>query len=226
MKRTRTPFAPISILFVLSAACLWLGGTTGCQSAPPTKVEHFLFDVTTNRTEVVEPQTVQEPEVTRTNVVTMDQATGATVTNSVTRTNWVSREILVTNVVEEYALSPNATAKAAQESGAAIANLLAPGSGSLVGLILGAIPAIWATLRSRKKGAVAASTMQGLQVFRAFIQQTEGGQAVDRELTRWLQKHQVETGVANEVLKLLGSVVDDRDAKRVASEIQDILAKG
>ena len=222
----RTPFALILTLVALAGACLWIGGTTGCLAGGPTTIERTFFLVTTNRVPEVATITVTEPVLTETNRILLDVDTGELSTNRVTVTNLVTREVTVTNLVEQYDLTPNENSEAAKDAGAAIANLLAPGSGPLAGLILGALPSLWALLRSRKNGKIAASAMQGIQVFREFLQQTDEGQAADRELTRWLQKHQVETGVANEVIDLLKTVVNDEDAKRVAEQIQSVLARG
>lgn len=219
------PFNVILWLVILAGICLLLGGG-GCVSGPPTTLERAWFDVSTNTLPQVTTEVVRAPEISSTNRLTTDPATGLVTTNTVTVTNWVEQTRFITNAVETYTLAPGAGLAQAAQTGANISNLLAPGSGGLVAAAITGLGWIWSSIRNRKNGKIAAGGLQAIQVFRSVLQTTEEGKMLDRELTRWLMKHQIEAGISSEVLQLIQGTVSNDDARRVAAEILAILRTG
>lgn len=206
--RRRNPLLLCGMLAVLAGVSFLLAGcqSTGPQK-PPSQAELAWFDVTTNQVPLV---------TTVTNIVTVtNDATGAVLTEPVVAT--------VTNTVPQYDFTPNSRFQDTAATGSTIANLLAPGSGTLVGLIIGGLGSMYSAIRSRRKGQVSAGLVQAIQVARQILLQSPQGQDADREFTRWLMKHQTETGVMTEVLKLIQRNVNNNDAQAIAVEILELI---
>lgn len=183
----------ISLALVLIAGC----------TTPPTALEQHFFDVATNRVPVVTAET---------NTVWVTNAVGAAqVTNVIWRTN----------EVDAYVLTPNERADTIAELGRAIG---APfGVGELVGMALAGLFGIYGTLRSRKANKTAAVLAQVIETGRIVLQSTPQGQALDERWVRWMQQHQAEAGVMQEVMRLLASAVNTDSAKGVAGALCQIM---
>lgn len=162
------------------------------NGSPPTKAEQALFTVTTNYTPTL--ITVTNPP----------SAPGQPPTVSITTSN-----------VPSYNYAPGAGIQAAQGAASLI-----PGYGSLAGMGIGALAAIWGWIRSSKNGATAATLAQSIEALREFIKGLPNGSNMDLVLTNWLQQHQADTQTLNNVLTLLANDVNNADAKIVAQQLQ------
>lgn len=184
-------------LSFLIVACL---GIISCSSfrngAPPTKLESQLFTVTTNLTPTL--VTVTNPPA----------APGQPPTVSITTSN-----------VPSYSYANGPGIAAAQGAASLI-----PGYGSLAGMGLGVVAAIWGWIRSSKNGATAATLAQSIEAIREFIKGLPNGPNMDLVLTNWLQQHQADTQTLNNVLTLLANDVSNADAKVVAQQLQATIA--
>ncbi len=188
---------------------------SGCATKPPTALERQWFSIVTNYgPPVISIQTNIIPvTVFRTNEVTMQ----ATPTIEY-RTNTVT----VTNVPEGYVYTPGTGAQAIRETGTAVGNLF--GVGGLVGTAIGGLFSLWGYVRSKKSYVTAANIAQTVEVLREFIKQLPNGQTIDNELINWMQLHQAEAGVLNQVLTLLEKEVNTQDAKVAADHIRAVIA--
>ena len=82
----------------------------------------------------------------------------------------------------------------------------------------------WGHLRSYKAGNTASAIAQEVETLREFIQALPNGTKYDTAITSWLQNHQMETGVAQQVVGILANSVSNPDAKVAANEIANTLA--
>lgn len=215
MKRLHSPLWIILTLFAGAALCL---SSAGCASlsGPPSALEASLFNVETNHVQEVQAATNTVPVV-----LPVTTAAGETVLV----TNYVERVVYVTNSVPVYTFSPGDRVEAVRDSATQIGNLVAPGSGTLIGLVVGGVASIWASIRSARSRKLAAGMAQAIETARKVLQTTPQGQAADKAFVQWLKRHQTEQGVMVEVLKLIQKTVDDKDAERVAGEISRLIAE-
>jgi hypothetical protein len=198
----------------------------GCSSAP-TAFEKKFYNIDTLTNAVVVSTT---NNIFKTNVVTKDVFT-TNVVNDITHiTITPTRDVVVlqdaiityqTNLQVQYTYTANTNASTVSQVGGAIA---APfGLGGLVSTALTGLFGIWAAIRSRKKGQVAAGLTQGIEVFSEVLKTTPQGQELDTKAKTWLQNHQVQTSTDMEVLELL-KLVDNQEARDVAAKIQNEIA--
>jgi UDP-N-acetylmuramyl tripeptide synthase len=107
-------------------------------------------------------------------------------------------------------------------------NLFAPGIGTIASSGLLLVLGIFAHLRGVGNTAAANNTSatlaQEIEALREFIQTLPSGAKYDTAITAWLQQHQLQAGVATQVLGLLGNEVSNPDAKAAVTEIQGVLA--
>jgi hypothetical protein len=177
---------------------------SGCATKPPTALEQRWFDISTNRIPAI---------VLQTNVVTVTNLVGV----PIFQTNVVS----ATNYSEEYTYKPGAGAQSIRETGTAVGNIF--GVGGLVGTAIGGLFSLWGVMRSKKSYVTAANLSQTIETMREFIRQLPDGQTMDNELINWMQLHQAEAGVLNQVLTLLEKEVNTQDAKVAADHIRAVL---
>lgn len=215
MKRHYSPLWIILSPFAAAALCFAVGGCS-TLSGPPSALESALFNVETNHVQEVTTATNTVPVVLPVTV-----ASGETVLV----TNYAERVVYVTNSVPVYTFSPGERVEAVRDSAQQIGNLIAPGSGTLIGLVVGGVASIWASIRSARSRKLAAGMAQAIETARKVLQTTPQGQAADQAFVQWLKRHQTEQGVMIEVLKLIQKTVNDKDAERVAGEISRLISE-
>lgn len=208
---------PTWIVVNLCAAVLI---STGCKlfgsnPEPPSKTEAKLFDITTNVVPVVVTKT---NVVTTTNVVNVPMPSGPPVltTNYTYATNFFNQ----TNQIEEYHYNPK---PAAVSTTTQLGNAVAPftaGWGSIISGALVGLYGLWAHLRSTKKGDTAQALTEEIEAVRDFILTLPQGAQIDTAVTKFMQQHQTESGVAQEVLKLIEGNTNDPTVVGVAAQLQ------
>jgi hypothetical protein len=109
------------------------------------------------------------------------------------------------------------------QAGGSILSTFMPGIGGMVSSGLMALLALWAYLRSSKLGNTSTALAQEIETLREFILSLPKGANYDQAITAWLQGHQAEAGVAQEVLGLLQSEVSNPDAQVAAKELQEAI---
>lgn len=211
-------FSPSIFTLCVVAAVITGCKMFGANPAPPTPFEAKAFDITTNLT----PQVVTRTNVvTTTNVVNVPSPFGVPFfqTNFVTSTNLVT----VTNQLADYQYVPKPAATATiTQLGTAVAPFTA-GWGSIISGALVGFYGLWAHLRSTKKEATASALTQEIEAIRDFILTLPQGTKIDTAVTTFMQQHQVETGVAQEVLKLIEGNTSDPTAVGIAKQLQDAI---
>ena len=194
--------AAFAVATLTFAGCQSTSAQIGATPSAPTKVEQFLFDTETNFT----------PKVT---VVSTVQ----TLTNSAGIAETSTNTALETNLVPVYTQTVKPATTATVEAAGAALNVVMPGVGSMVSMGVLAVLGLWAHLRSRKNGDTSAVLAQQVETMRTFIQTLPNGTRYDTAITAWLQSHQLETGTASTVLKLLETKVSNPDAQAAVKEI-------
>jgi hypothetical protein len=193
-----TVFA-IAILFLFTGCALF-----GGKSAP-TKFEQSMFTVQTNTVDEVY-EVVQA--ILRTNITGIIESAALTT--------------YTTNKVETYVLTPKPEAQETARAVGGLANLFAPGTGSVLGGILAGALGVWARMRSYKKqGTVLAQNIEGI---REFIKTSiPDGVKHDQAIVKFMQDKQQEAGVVQGVLSIIKANVTNIEAKNAVTEIQGLL---
>jgi len=180
--RQPLPFMKSKLVLLLSAfGFLFL---LGCASTPFAWESKF-YDIQTNITPVVVYQT---NTVTRTNVIesvvtttNVAAATGAIeITMTPTREYTVVSEPVVTiktNLLVDYLYTANPNAGTIARTGGAIGEPF--GVGGLVSTAVTGLFGIWAAIRSRRNGKLAAGLAQGIEVASEVLRTTPQGGALD-----------------------------------------------
>ena len=205
----------------------------GCASTkPPTALEQRFFNIQTNITPQVVLQTNVVP-VFQTNVVvqtvTVTNQVGVVVpvpvTNFTTVITMQTNIVQATNMVAGYTLAPNATAQTTAGIAGTLSNLGMPGTGSLVTMGLLGLAAAWAGIRNRQYAGqnsalqqVSGTLAQNISTFMAVLQQTPQGKQLAPLLQNYLNSHQAEAGVIQQVAGL-ASQVDPLQAQGAAQQI-------
>lgn len=211
-----------STLLLAMTGCATLSSLFGATPSAPSKVEQALYVIQTNYVDQV---------VTTTNTITFAEAHIVQVTNVnnevVTQTNVQTvidhQLVLQTNQVAVYTqTTAPATVATVQGIGAAT-NAVAPGVGTMISTIGLGLLAFWGHLRSWKRGTTANVVTQEVEALREFIQSLPNGTKYDAVITAWLQSHQVESGVATQVLAILDKSTDNTEAKKAAESISATL---
>lgn len=210
-------FSLFATVFLIVAGC----GTFGRNPSPPSPLESSLFHVTTNYAPVVTVQTnVISVTLYQTNTVTVPQTNTIGVityqTNSVTVPvlTFQTNTATVTNLQAQYNYGPGGTLSGAQGIVSSI-----PVYGALASTLLGVIGSVWGWLRSTKNRQTAANTMQVVETMRSFIQALPNGANYDNALVQWMQAHQAQAGVLDNVLSLLANEVSNPDAQFAANSV-------
>jgi hypothetical protein len=213
--------AVVAVVSLALLVCSVLSGCgmVGAHPGAPNVVERALFDVVTNTEEVT---------VTKTNVheVTVDVPVYKTneVGVTVVSTNHVSYSVpeivigMQTN--RDYSLTPKEATKGYVAGIGGIVNTFFPGAGSMVAAGLLAGLAAWGHLRSAKNKGSAISLAQEVESIREFIKTLPNGAKYDTAIKQWLQSHQVEEGVAKQVLDIVKNEISNPEAKAAIGEIQ------
>jgi len=222
MNKTRILLSALSAIFTILL-------TTGCQSAP-TAFDEALWDIRTNYVDVVEARTnvvtIYETNlVTQTVTNTVEVEPGVwlpqvTVTEtpivSITTNTYVS---LSTNRLPEYHAEPDAQLV---QSAQAVGSFFGVGelAGAIVTGLLG-IAGVWRFKGQQVKTAQAVnvSLVNAVETLRNIIKTTPQGAQLDTAIKSFLIEHQIEAGVFQEVVKLLESKLNSKDASRLAQSI-------
>lgn len=210
----KTPFVLASLGIVIFLAGCKLFGS---NPAPPSAIEQKLFTTVTN---VVPVTVVTTNTVTQTNVVELTNITGAVVL----QTNFVTLPLIVTNTYfsTNQVMTPNDNSKAIAQTAGSLSNIAAPGVGGIVTGAIGMLLSLWGGLRSSKNTSIGLA--QEVETVREFIKTLPNGTNYDNAITSFLQAHQVEAGVAQQVLKLLSNNVSNPEAVAAAKTISDTIA--
>lgn len=205
--------ACFSSLVVLVVGCKALGS----NPTPPTKAESLIFNTVTNYSTVVVPAYVtNQVTVTQTNVLGVTQF----LTNVVPVT--VPAQ---TNLVAGYTETLKPSVASSVQSGGGIANLIFPGWGSIGSNIVLLLGGVWAYLRSQKQGQNLATTLaQNIETARQLMQSLPNGANLDAAFVQFIQQHQAESGVLQQVINLIGTKVNNNDAQVAAQQISQTLA--
>lgn len=193
----------------------------GPNPSAPNKFEETLFNVQTNYVNQV---------VTKTNHVEVEVPQLAFTTNIqnqiVIQTNYVPKivdeEVLLTNRVEKYQLTPNSNAQATAAAAGTIGNVIVPGSGGLIVGIVGALFAAYGRLRSYK--ATGTVLAQNIATIRQVLQSIPDGAKYDQVIVQYLKDHQNEEGVLEQVTDIVTNLVNNQEAKGAATEIKNAIA--
>ncbi len=142
----------------------------------------------------------------------------------VLQTNFVTLPLVVTNTysVTNQSMVPNQNSQAVAQTAGAITNLIAPGIGGVVTGAIAMLASLWGKMRSSKNTSIGLA--QGIETIREFIKSLPNGTNYDNAITSWLQGHQVETGVANQVLDILANDVSNPEAAAAAREIASTIS--
>lgn len=210
------------------AATALLSWFSGCASKPPTALEQRWFTVTTNPPVLAVVTNVFQVTQFKTNEVTLTVTNTQGVTEFKTNVTIVPVSVtqtnvgFVTNTPETYNFAPNQNARNVGEVGGAVGNLF--GVGGLVTTGIGVLFSLWGYVRSKKSNVTAANIAQTVETMREFIKGLPNGAAYDNELVNWMQAHQAEQGVLNQVLNLLATQVSNADARVAADQVRATLA--
>lgn len=205
-----------SLIFI--TGCGSLAKEFGATPAAPDAVEKILYNTVTNYIDV---------PVEVTNVTTLTNIAVVTVTNAIGQVVTITNNVLnittsvqtVTNVIPTYQLTESSMAAAGVSGVTTVGNMLSPGVGTLAGIAATGLLGLWGWLRSGKQGTTNNVIAQEVETLREFIQALPNGTKYDAAITAWLQTHQVQTGVATQVLGLLENSVDNPAAKQAAGDI-------
>ena len=212
--------ASFSFLAVVLAGCSMFGASPSA----PTKAESLIYSTQTNWVPVVVPVLQYQTNV---------QVVTATVTNlqgiTVTQTNWqtnvLTTTIQQTNQVptRTETLKPGA-ATAVQVAGGVL-NVLFPGVGSIVTNGILALLGAWGYARSSKLGNTTSALTQEIEVARNLLQSIPGqGPALDAAFVNFIQSHQADAGVLQQVMTTIAAEVSNKDASTAASQIAQTVA--
>jgi hypothetical protein len=217
-------------LWPLAAAAMALSAlmlASGCKligtdTSAPNAVEKQIFTTVTNWVQVP----VQTTNTTfTTNIVTQFQTN--TVGQIVTVTNQVVQPqynlVWVTNEIPQYENTVSDRTKATVTGAGGVLNYFFPGAGAAASTGVLALLGLWAQLRSGKRKDTSVALAQEVETIREFIKTLPSGAKYDTAITQFLQSHQMQAGVANEVLGILKSQVSNPDAKAAIEEIQGTL---
>lgn len=211
---------------------------SGC-STTPTALDRTIAIVQTNYSPVLALQTnivtlIQTNTVIQT--VTVTNQVGVPVpiftTNLSTITTYSTNLVLITNQVPVYTLTPNQTATGAAGVAGTLANLAAPGTGTLVtGGLLGLL-SIFLGFRNRAMGnqndvlsQAAGVLAQTIETGRELMASTPQGKQASDAFTAWMVSHQAETGTIGTITQLVKDSTDNTQAQAAANQILALIGQ-
>jgi len=211
------------ILTTLLASIILAGCTSiGANPSAPSQLEQTVFNIQTNFVPITVFKTNQVTTVIDLPVY-VTNSVGIMVTTTNHYTNSVAEISTTTNQVPAYNYTTGTGTTLVTQTAGGILNTFFPGVGSMASSGILALLALWGHLRSTKSTNTATSLAQEVETIREFIQTLPNGAAYDNALVQFLQQHQMETGVAEQVLSLLAKEVSNPDAKVAVTEIQQTL---
>lgn len=203
-------------LFVASFCIITGCSLVGTDPKAPSAFEQNLFTTVTNYVDVVRSHTV-------TNFVEVPVYKTNEVGQIVTATNIVPQYeiVTVTNTIPQYSNTTKPEVKESIAGAGGFINTFFPGAGSIISTGLVALLGAWAQLRSSKRKSTAIALAQEIETVRQFIKTLPNGTNYDVAITKFLQDHQIEAGVIDQVLAVLGSHVNSDEAKGAVNFIDD-----
>ena len=206
----------VGIFFVLPFLVLAGCSMFGAHPGPPTKAEGLIFNTVTNTTYVVVPSYV-------TNVVTVTQTNVAGVT--VFQTNTVPVNVAAqTNQVPTYTEILKPSVSSGVQGAGGILNVLFPGIGSIATNAVLALLGAWGYARSSKLGNTTSALTQEIEVARNLLQSIPNGAAYDAAFVNFIQSHQADAGVLQQVMNTIAAEVSNKDASTAAAQIAQTVA--
>lgn len=203
---------PLTLLSILVLAMVTGCSMFGSNPGPPTKFEQGIFNTTTSTVPVVVPSYVtNEIVVTKTNI----QGVTLLVTNVVPITIPAHTETQ-TNYTETT--KPAVTGVVQGVGG--VLNTFLPGVGTIASTGITALLGLWGYLRSQKQGVNTTATLtQEIETIRELLQSVPNGAALDAQFVSWMQTHQTDAGVIQNVANVIASEVSNKDAQTAAQQI-------
>lgn len=190
--------------------------TIGASPKPPSATEAKLYQVETNFI----PATVTVTNILRqTNVVTLTNQ----VDNTVTTTNVVSVTPVVSQVETNQAVyiyhnNPQVTGTLA-----ALGQASGPFTGGIGTFVAGGLAllyGLWGQARSTKLKGTAVALTQEIEAVRDYILTLPQGTKIDAAVTGFMQQHQVEAGVASQVMTLIEGNTSNPTVVGVSQSLQ------
>lgn len=202
--------ASVALTVLLITGC----GMLGANPKPPTKVEGYIFNTVTSTVPVIVPSYItNQVVVTQTNVqgVTVFQTNVVPVTVPAT-----------TNLAPAYADSLKPGVAQGIGAASAVANTIFPGAGTVISIVGNGVLGLLTLLaygRSTKNANTAGVLAQNVQVARQLLQSLPNGAALDQQFTSFIQNHQADEGVLQQVIALVASKVSNSNAQTAAQQI-------
>jgi len=216
----------LTLLGVLAAAIGIIGCSAFSNGGAPTAVERSIYNVRTNYLEVAVVHTNVIPISTFvTNVVpiTIGESKVIYTTNVIGTTNFVTTTTYFTNEVPQYIFTVKTNVDTGIGTVGTVVNTFLPGMGGIVSTGLTALLGVWGYLRSSKQSAqnynTASVLAQNIETIRAFIQGMPNGGKIDTAFTQYIQAHQADEGVLQNVLSVIQNEVSNPDARIAAQEL-------
>lgn len=226
------------IIIPIASVALLVSVLIGC-STTPTALDRAVANVQTNYTPVLGLQTnvvtvFQTNQVVQT--VTVTNSVGAPVpvlqTNYVAIPVYTTNLMVVTNQVASYTLTPGSTATAVAGGAGVVANLAAPGIGTLVtGGILGLL-SIFLGFRNRQMSGQndvltqsAGVLAQTIETGRELMASTPLGQKAADAFTSWMISHQAQTNTIGQITQIVKDSTNNVQAQAAANQILAVIGQ-
>lgn len=212
---------------ILSLLGLSVAIIAGC-STTPTAFDRAVSNVETN---YVPKLVLQTNVVTVVNTITKTNEVGVPVPVYVTNVSSVIT--YQTNMVPQYVLTgPTTTATGVARVAGTVANLGAPGTGTLVtGGVLGLL-SIFLGFRNRQMSGqndalsqAAGVLAQTIETGREIMSKTPQGQQAADAFTAWMIKNQAATGVISQVSQIVKDSTDNVQAQAAANQILALIGQ-
>ncbi len=123
---------------------------------------------------------------------------------------------------ESYTYTLSAKTRESTNAVATVVNAWLPGIGTLVGTALTGALLAWGKMRGVNNSAPVLA--QQIETLLEFISTLPDGDKIRSQVTAYLEKHQLETGTADAIWKLIDTYVSNPTAKGVAGELSAALA--
>ena len=229
---------PVTVIAPIAFIALLISVLTGC-STTPTALDRLVSNVQTNYTPTLALQT-NVVTLVQTNVViqtfTVTNSVGIQVpvfqTNFVTAPVYTTNLVVVTNQVASYTLTPGGTATAVAGGAGVVANLAAPGIGTLVtGGILGLL-SIFLGFRNRQMNGqndvlsqAAGVLAQTIETGRALMSTTPQGQKAADAFTQWMITNQAQTQTIGAITQIVKDSTNNVQAQAAANQILALIGQ-
>lgn len=211
----------LSLGVAFCAALIALVGcsTFGRNPSPPTKAESLVFQTQTNYVPVVVPAYVTN----QVNVISYQtNIQGVVVTQY--QTNIVPVTVpATTNLQAQYTETIKPSVQQGAQAAGGILNTFFPGIGSIAVNALLALLGGYGYFRSAKNANTAGVLAQNVEVARQLLQSLPNGAALDNAFVAFIQNHQAEENVIQQVIALIASKVSNADAQVAAQQIQQAI---